>query len=431
MKKLLLIIVVIVVAIVAVPVVGWYMGTATSANVERQQQLANDDLKRLQQLIAKHNRSPQRALTLTERDLNLLLLYGIQQTNLPVSAKVQLLDQGGVLRASFDSQLPWRRYVNIALHFAVEQNPDEEKTLILNLGEVGLLSLSANTLQTLQALAIPYLRQQSHAEQIEAVWQNIESIELNNQQAKLVFVDNPEMKTQLQQKQLQFLLGKNALQRLPFYQRVLEQQFADQARKRLSLSTAMQVLFDTAVQQNHPDPISENKAIILSLFLHTANHRNFGSLQLPELIDLPQRPLRFVLEGRNDLANHLLATATITLFANSAIAETIGLYKELLDQQEAGGFDVRDLIADHAGSALASRLTGDKQQARYYQQRLATMKSETELFPKTRALAANLELQLLNNDDTDQTPLIQSINSTIADHLNASPIYNDAEKPQP
>ena len=221
------------------------------------------------------------------------------------------------------------------------------------------------------------------------------------------------------------------MQRLPFYQQTLEQKFVGQARKRLSLSTAMQILFNEAVQQNHPDSVSENKAIILSLFLHTANHRNFGALQLPNIIAMPAQPLRFSLEGRTDLANHLLATATITLFANSAIADTIGLYKELLDQQQAGGFDVRDLIADHAGSALASRLTGDKQQARYYQQRLATMKSETELFPKTRALAANLELQLLNNVDTDQTPLIQSINSTIADHLNASPIYSDAEKAQP
>lgn len=423
MKKLLFIIVFVVIAILSVPVVSWYMATATSASVDHQQQLESSDVKRLQQLIANHNNSQHRTLTLTERDLNLLLLYGIQKIDLPVAATIELVNHSGVLRASFDSQLPFRRHINIAIHFSVEG-----KTVNLGLGEIGQLSLPASSMQTLLSLAMPYLRQQQHAQQMETVWQNIEVIELSDQQAKLVFVDNPAMKTQLQQQQLQFLLGKNALQRLPFYQQTLEQQYATQGRKRLSLSTAMQLLFNIAVQQNHPDPISENKAIILSLFLHTANHRNFGSLKLTELIALPQQPLRFALEGRTDLANHLLATATITLFANSAIAETIGLYKELLDQQQASGFDVRDLIADHAGSALATRLTSDEPQARYFQQRLAAMKSETELFPQTRILAANLELQLLNNTDDGGAQTMQNINSSIAEHLKTSAIYNGADK---
>lgn len=424
MKKLLFIITFIVIATLSILVVSWYGVTATTASVGYQQQLENGDVKRLQQLIADHGNSQYRTLTLTERDLNLLLLYGIQKTHLPIASTVQLVDQRGVLRASFDSQQPFRRYINIAIHFSIEG-----KTINLDLGEIGNLSLSATNMQTLQALLTPYLRQQPRTEPIEAVWQNIETIKLSDQQATLFFIDNPVMKTQLQQQQLKFLLGKNALQRLPFYQQRLEQYYANQGRKRLSLSSAMQLLFDTAVQQNHPDPISENKAIILSLFLHTANHHNFGSLKLTELITLPQQPLRFSLEGRTDLANHLLATATITLFANSAIADTIGLYKELLDQQQASGFDIRDLIADHAGSSLATKLTNDEVQARYYQQRLAVIKSETELFPQTRRLAATLALQLLNNESDGQQ--MSNINSRISEHIKASAIYADATKIRP
>ena len=418
MKKLLLVIFLLIILILALPVVSWYMTTATSPTVSSQHQLENGDVRRLKQLIAANNDPQKNELTLTERDLNLLLQYAIQQHALPLTGEIQLFQQQSVVRASIDTQSVLRRFINIAIYFQIQS-----KAIHLTLGEVGSLTLPAESMQTLLTMATPYLRQHPQAEQVEALWQTIQRVTIDDQQATITFNSGPNAQSQLQQQQLQFLLGKNALQRLPFYQQALEQHYASQGNKRFSLSKAMQFLFATAVEQNHSDPISDNKAIILSLFLHTANHRTFGALELPSMIALPQQPLRFSLEGRGDLAHHLMATATITLFANSAIADTIGLYKELLDQEEARGFDIRDLIADRAGSLLASRLTSDEEEARYYQQRLAAMENESELFPPSRRLAADLELQLLNSSGTNDDQQLQKMNNQIDQHVKASPIY--------
>ena len=67
---------------------------------------------------------------------------------------------------------------------------------------------------------------------------------------------------------------------------------------------------------------------------------------------LPGREL--LLHERGDLPRHFLVSASAALFADRAIADALGLAKELrdADDEDGSGFSFRDLAADRAGSRL-------------------------------------------------------------------------------
>ena len=70
---------------------------------------------------------------------------------------------------------------------------------------------------------------------------------------------------------------------------------------------------------------------------------------------LPQRDI--TLRGRHDHALHYLLSATLVMGANRALADALGLYKELADAGDprSSGFSFDDIAADKAGTALGQR----------------------------------------------------------------------------
>ncbi|MGK0443060.1 MAG: hypothetical protein ACJA0N_002880, partial [Pseudohongiellaceae bacterium] len=233
-------------------------------------------------------------------------------------------------------------------------------------------------------------------------------------------------KAAIQQQQLEIILGKDALNRLPFYQQVIEQSFQQRLGQRVKLHQVMQELFNVAVTERNASPMSintvaDNKAILFALFLHTIESDDAAFLQSEQMISLPQQPIEFTIERRKDLAQHYLGTAVITLFANSAIADTIGLYKELQDQNGPSGFSASDLIADRAGSLLASQLLNPAT-AKHLQQRIAATQNELELFPNTRIIAPQLEQQM-NQHQGDQQQVIYNIEQHIDQLAKSVAIY--------
>lgn len=59
---------------------------------------------------------------------------------------------------------------------------------------------------------------------------------------------------------------------------------------------------------------------------------------------------------RRDLCQHFVVSAALTELAGPALAEQVGLAKELLDMSKASGFSFSDLAADYAGVEFARRL---------------------------------------------------------------------------
>lgn len=93
--------------------------------------------------------------------------------------------------------------------------------------------------------------------------------------------------------------------------------------------------------------------LVLAAFLA---ERNLTAL-FPEAADWPRPPpVKLVLGGRYDLAQHFVISAALAAWAGEPLAEAIGTYKELADARHGYGFSFADLAADRAGTAFGELL---------------------------------------------------------------------------
>ena len=349
-----------------------------------------------------------------------MLAYASQQLQPQINfaGHIDLHPQRSQLLLSLNTGLPFRPYLNLQIDFDTEG-----KNIHLLGGRFGGMSLPQQSVELLLNMTLPYAQQHPQFHTGSQLWQIIETINIEEDLLTIDFIIKPEVQAQLQQQQLELMLGKDALKRLPFYQTQIEKHFADRLGQRIKLHEVMQKLFTIAQaqQQNGANAITDNKAIILALFLHTLDPADAKVLQLDQHIKLPSRPIEFTIERRKDLAQHYLGTAAITLYANSTIADAIGLYKELQDQNGRSGFSASDLIADRAGSLLATQLT-QAGSAEWLQQRLAATQSEQEFFPNTKLIDRQIE-QLLENPQGEQGQILQQIKQQIDAYVQAVEIY--------
>ncbi len=129
------------------------------------------------------------------------------------------------------------------------------------------------------------------------------------------------------------------------------------------------------------DPISENRALLLSLAkLYGADDLN-AILQGNNPTKFNRKRLDYTIYGRRDLAQHLILSAGISLLADEDLANLIGLDKEISDYQAGKTISAWDLLADQAGIRLADNATRSEQSARQVQQLLSDANSDKDLLP--------------------------------------------------
>ena len=103
---------------------------------------------------------------------------------------------------------------------------------------------------------------------------------------------------------------------------------------------------------------------------------------------LPQAPRRaapgtdagynVTLLGRQDTPLHFLISAALSAEGGAALADAVGLYKELSDSKGGSGFSFNDLAADRAGTRLGRLAVRDPLA---FQARLAAGVQEDDLMP--------------------------------------------------
>ena len=392
-------------------------------------QYSGQELGRIHQFIQQSESTPtHKRVEFSEQDLNELLRHSSQQfkKHLDFTGHVKLHPQRSELLLSINTHLPLRPYLNLRIDFNTQG-----KNLILLGGQIGSIELPQQSVELLVNMTMPYAQQHPQYTSGSQLWQTIEAITISEKHVAIDFNIDEKVQAQLQHQQLELFIGKTALQRLPFYQQAIEQQFANRLGQRIKLYEVMHAMFNLALSQPQAntidDSIADNKAILLALFLHTADREDFELLNLKQHVNLPQRPIELTIERRKDLATHFLSTAVITLFANSSIADAIGLYKELQDQNGYSGFSVSDLIADRAGSLFASQLI-DPQRAQALQKAIALSQQEHDFFPVTYPLASQLEQQLHNHSGNQQA-MLAHIEQQIDQHARSVAIYQYATQP--
>lgn len=129
------------------------------------------------------------------------------------------------------------------------------------------------------------------------------------------------------------------------------------------------------------DPVAENRAWLLAAtFLVLGKPLK---LVIPEAKSWPRAPrVRVALDGRDDFAKHFMVSATIAAYADTALADAVGLYKEIEDSRTGSGFSFNDIAADRAGTKFGEKAVASAGSASKLQAETGTGPADRDLMPK-------------------------------------------------
>jgi len=181
--------------------------------------------------------------------------------------------------------------------------------------------------------------------------------------------------------------GENDVEQLRPYQILLADEARAFGRGPVSLAVLLHPMMQLAhLRSAHGDAAAENRAALLVLTFHVLGERL--SRVVPQAAAWP-RPAwqRVTLAGRSDLAKHFMVSAAIAAHADTALADAIGLYKELEDARGGSGFSFDDLAADRAGTRFGEAAT---RQAEALQRRIRPGVQEAQVMPVVTDLASGM-----------------------------------------
>ena len=136
--------------------------------------------------------------------------------------------------------------------------------------------------------------------------------------------------------------------------------------------------------------VAENRAALLVGMFHVLGRS--PRVLIPDARAWPRVPRRTVtLDGRADLAKHFMVSAVIAAHADTALADVVGLYKELQDARGGSGFSFPDLAADRAGTRFGERAVADAVSAALLQAQASAGWHDNGLMPAWRDLPEGLQ----------------------------------------
>ncbi len=201
------------------------------------------------------------------------------------------------------------------------------------------------------------------------------------------------------------VLSEEDRQRLRHHQGFLAQWVQSADGRDPSLPRMLQTLLvEARGRAADGDAVAENRAALLVGMFHVLGRS--PRVLIPEARAWPRVPRRTVtLDGRADLAKHFMVSAVIAAHADTALADVVGLYKELQDARGGSGFSFPDLAADRAGTRFGERAVADPASATRLQELANGGWRDDSLMPAWRDLPEGLQedafRQRFGGQDTD------------------------------
>ncbi len=149
----------------------------------------------------------------------------------------------------------------------------------------------------------------------------------------------------------------------------------------ISLSEILPPLLNLAAKRSETgNALEENRAAILVVTFYTLG-KSLKSIS-PEAATWP-KPIKKVVtvSGRDDFAKHFMVSATIAAYADTALSDVVGLYKEIEDSRTGSGFSFNDIAADRAGTKFGEKAVASKDLAKQLQKRVASGLIDSDLMP--------------------------------------------------
>lgn len=154
----------------------------------------------------------------------------------------------------------------------------------------------------------------------------------------------------------------------------------------VSLAEVLPPLLRLAAERSEEgDALAENRAAILVATFYTLG-KSLKSIT-SEAATWP-RPVRRIVtvSGRNDFAKHFMVSATIAAYADTALSDVVGLYKEIEDSRTGSGFSFNDIAADRAGTSFGEKAVASIDLAQQLQQQVASGIKDSDLMPPWKDL---------------------------------------------
>jgi hypothetical protein len=178
-------------------------------------------------------------------------------------------------------------------------------------------------------------------------------------------------------------------ERLLRYQTLLAANSRTRGAATVSLAAVLRPLLQLAAERSvQGDAAAENRAAILVATLHVLN----VPLQqvVPDASSWPRPVGRIVtLDGRDDFAKHFMVSATLAAYADTTLADAVGLYKEIEDSRTGSGFSFNDIAADRAGTRFGQDAVAGAGSAGRLQRAAADLR-DTDLMPPWRDLPESM-----------------------------------------
>jgi hypothetical protein len=317
-----------------------------------------DDVARAKALMTKYDPRVQggggaRSLEIPERDLSLLLDYGVGQL-LHAGAAVDLHRAGADVSLTVPvPENPFGRFFNLQLELS--QAPDG---IDVEGMRVGTLPVPRVVARAAGQLAHRALR---HDGTYRAVVASVNGYRITEDRLVVVYQWQPELLNQVKSRGSALLIDDRDRERLLAYSaRIATAARQAQGSRAMPLPDLLGPLFREAQARTgaNGDAAAENRAALIAAMLHvqgadvarlldaTAEQRQRGRVRTLTLL------------GRRDLAQHFLISAGIAAAGGGGLANAVGLFKELDDSRSGSGFSFTDLAADRAGVRLAETATG-------------------------------------------------------------------------
>lgn len=335
------------------------------------------ELSRLKAVVGeelRHGQSPERVLTLTRRDLEILAGQALRGYGAPRFA-VEL--STGRARVRSSAALPWgsaRAWLN--LDAQLNDSPGMPEVESLRIGSLPVPAWLAESLirTTVQRLVGDR----------EAAGEILKRVSFASGQLKLT-VDWRDDSARVVAGSL---VGPAELERWHAYADALSSLTrARSGPPAASMVDLIAPMFALAHQRSrNSDAAAENRAALLVLTLYV-NGRSLAAITPQARRWQEPRMLRVTLNGRTDTPLHFLISAAIAAEAGGPMADAVGLYKEASDAQGGSGFSFNDLAADRAGARFGLLAARSPQQL---QRLLAGSLSERDLMPEVADLPEGL-----------------------------------------
>ncbi len=357
------------------------------------------------------------SLTLREEDLDLLLNYVLDNYKAG-AGKVEISE--GMITVLGSLKIPtefFDRYVNMQV--ILSGNGEELEVERFRLGKIkvpGLLTrVMVNFLDQELIRKIPEYAEISDA---------ITGYEIANKDVVISYRWQPELIAHLSNRGSGLLIDDEEKARLVVYSRRLAE-IAGEPDLPITTSLARIVspMFEFAESRNE-DPIKENRAAIMALALYVMDVNISQISGNSEPVPVIQ-PHRITLAGRQDFAKHFLTSAAIAISADTNIADSFGLMKEIDDASAGSGFSFTDVGADRAGVSFAEFATSNPQNAVVLQRKLSGDLTEDVFIPNLAGLPEFMpEEEFVAKYGGVNQPEFQRVIADIEERIAQLPLFN-------